>query len=78
MTEILNNCPACSHALEVNEQTRGDWTAYRCPNHGAFNLSNTLSVILVRNAEAVGKVAGYLESVSDRPEVICTNDVGLD
>lgn len=78
MTEKLSNCPICGTSLVVNGETRGDWTNYKCPNHGEFNLSGTLSVMAVRTPEKQKNIADYLKkNPSERKSVICTYDVNL-
>lgn len=78
MSETLNYCPVCNKELEVNEKTSGDYINYRCPNHGEFNLSRTLSTTVVRNPKWSKNVADYLENnPSVRKDVICTQDVGV-
>lgn len=78
MSEKLNACPVCEHQLEVNAVTRGDWVIYTCPNHGAFTLSNDLSVTVVRNPAYTKNIADYLKKrPSDRENIIHTYSVSI-
>ncbi|MBI0275677.1 hypothetical protein I6H07_07480 [Hafnia alvei] len=75
--ELLSTCPACKKKLEVNNITSGDWTNYKCPEHGEFNLSSTLLIMVSRNPHGLRNIAEYLVNAEERREVICTYDVGL-
>ena len=75
--ELLKTCPACEAFLEVNDLTRGDWTEYRCNNHGQFILSKTLSITLTRNPQLIEKMADYLKKPFDRDKIICTYHLGV-